>query len=573
MTVRFTKEYVENTTGMTFEEFLDVVEAHSIAQNISLDVAKQRIMTEYADDITPEDLEEYIELYGQLEPAGTTEQTDTPETIGVLNGTEQGFVAQITDSFQTFQVQSEPSSQDGYAGDDSYAFNRPMVNSASLSEQLDIVFGSSSVLSATALNYSPPSSAVSSAEVVADAARPVVEEPQNIEPTARYDIFFGSENSIINGNLIVDNGYGADTDADGSVLNVVAGTFATDQGGTVVISDDGDFTYTPLSNYTGVDTFSYDLVDDGGATDTAEVTLSVTNPHDATFVDFSTANITGYGGSQNRSNMFNVEDGGDTIQLAGNTWKDITLSYTVTSDTVLEFDFRSTDQGEIHGIGFDTNDGISSGYTFKLYGTQGWGVRDFDNYAGNEGDTVHYSINVGDYYTGNFSRLFFVMDNDRDLDSDSFFSNIRIFEETTGESETITGNASSQSLYGNDGDDVIYGLGGDDVLYGGSGIDFLYGGTGADTFVLDDSADIDHVHDFNIGEGDALDLSDLLTGYDPLTDAINDFVSVTSDGNDTFVSVDADGGADNFVDVAILHNVSDLGSESDLETSGALITV
>ncbi len=45
-------------------------------------------------------------------------------------------------------------------------------------------------------------------------------------------------------------------------------------------------------------------------------------------------------------------------------------------------DFQSTAQGEIHGIGFDVDDTLSAGSCFKLYGTQAWGIRDYDNYAG-----------------------------------------------------------------------------------------------------------------------------------------------------------------------------------------------
>ena len=137
----------------------------------------------------------------------------------------------------------------------------------------------------------------------------------------------------------------------------------------------------------------------------------------------------------------------------------------------------------------------------------------------------------------------------------------------------MTGTDGTQTFMGLGGDDVIYGMDGDDVLYGGSGIDFLYGGDGADTFGFDDINDTDHIQDFSIAEGDMLNVSDLLVGYDPVTDAIGDFVAVTSDGHDTIISVDTDGGADNFVQIAIMHGVSGLSDVDTLENDGTLITV
>ena len=105
------------------------------------------------------------------------------------------------------------------------------------------------------------------------------------------------------------------------------------------------------------------------------------------------------------------------------------MSYDVTADTVLEFDFKSGSQGEVHGIGFDTDLGISSNLTFKVFGTQNWGLSAFNNYDA-AGAYKHYQIPVGQYYTGAFSYLFFA--NDHDVSSptgESYFSNIEIYED------------------------------------------------------------------------------------------------------------------------------------------------
>ena len=44
--------------------------------------------------------------------------------------------------------------------------------------------------------------------------------------------------------------------------------------------------------------------------------------------------------------------------MVGNTWKKLGLTYTLTPDTVLEFDFASSQQAEVHAIGFDTDDTV-----------------------------------------------------------------------------------------------------------------------------------------------------------------------------------------------------------------------
>ena len=81
-----------------------------------------------------------------------------------------------------------------------------------------------------------------------------------------------------------------------------------------------------------------------------------------------------------------------------------------------------------------------------------------------------------------------------------------VIGDTRGGNDTLDGGA---------GNDILYGQGGNDILIGGEGDDILYGGTGSDTFVWK-AGDLgqDVVKDFNIGQGDRIDLSDLLADMD-----------------------------------------------------------
>ena len=169
----------------------------------------------------------------------------------------------------------------------------------------------------------------------------------------------------------------------------------------------------------------------------ANITANIDdNDANSDYLNFNDFTVVSYGGNQDVTGDFNIEDGGTTLRLSGNTWKAIALPYNITPDTVLEFDFSSTDEGEIHGIGFDTNLSISSNLTFKVFGTQSWGRLNYDNYTTPDG-TRRYTIPIGQFYTGNFNYLFFVNDHDVSNPSvESVFSNIEIYEnvpvDTTG---------------------------------------------------------------------------------------------------------------------------------------------
>lgn len=140
--------------------------------------------------------------------------------------------------------------------------------------------------------------------------------------------------------------------------------------------------------------------------------------------------------------------------------------------------------------------------------------------------------------------------------------------------DILNGLEGDDSLYGENGNDIIAGGEGNDDLYGGAGADILYGGNGDDTFVFDSTAisATDTIEDFNFSD-DKIDIGDVLTGYDPLTDLITDFVQITDDSSHSTVFVDADGlqNGTAWTQIAIITGVTNLTDEIALESSGALV--
>lgn len=132
----------------------------------------------------------------------------------------------------------------------------------------------------------------------------------------------------------------------------------------------------------------------------------------------------------------------------------------------------------------------------------------------------------------------------------------------------------SDTLDGGAGNDILYGEGGDDLLIVGEGFDEIHGGSGSDTFkynFLDDLTDTIVGYETGAG-GDILDITDILVGYDPIDDAIADFVQLASNGGNTDILVDADGAGTEYDFVAIATVQGGIpDSVNDLVTNGNLV--
>ena len=126
-----------------------------------------------------------------------------------------------------------------------------------------------------------------------------------------------------------------------------------------------------------------------------------------------TKTVISYAGGQDVTGTATTSADNKTLNMSGNTWKAIDLtSIDITADTVIEFDISCAVQADVQGIGFSSSLAISSATTFKFWGTQTWGIEDYNNYWSSAPNVKSYSIPVGQHYTGNYRYLTFVLDHD-----------------------------------------------------------------------------------------------------------------------------------------------------------------
>lgn len=97
-------------------------------------------------------------------------------------------------------------------------------------------------------------------------------------PVANTDSYVVDVNTSFSATLGVDDLLQNDTDPDGDTLTVNTTVVTPPANGIVVLATDGTFTYTPAIDYTGSDSFEYEVDDGTGRFATAIVTLDVNSP-------------------------------------------------------------------------------------------------------------------------------------------------------------------------------------------------------------------------------------------------------------------------------------------------------
>ncbi len=379
----------------------------------------------------------------------------------------------------------------------------------------------------------------------------------NDAPTAHDDAFSGDEDTDITGNVLSN-----DSDVDGGVLAVVAGTFTT-ANGSVTLSANGDFIYTPNADYFGADSFSYTLNDGQGGSATATVNLTINDVPEVAIGQeiYGTAGANLLQGGAGDDTLYYNADASWTSKFAAHNVGSINDAGTNQKIKLSGYN-RSFDQFE-GGAGIDTimmtsgNDAIFIDDMFSLRpaGTDGSRVGDIEIIrAGDGNDIVDLTSNQYDYISvtiyGDDGNDYLWASSGDDViyggtGNDDIYGglgNDTLYGEDgndtirgAGGQDVIDGGDGNDTLYGGDdndiiyggaGNDKIYGDDGDDTLYGGDGNDTINGGVGNDTIYGDDGNDTIHGNAGNDkifgGEG-----NDKLYGDD------GDDILVAGLGNDT----------------------------------------
>ena len=98
----------------------------------------------------------------------------------------------------------------------------------------------------------------------------------NDSPVAVTDSYTTLQNTQLTGTVGSNDLLQNDSDADPDVLAVNTTPVSNVTNGTLTLATDGSFTYSPSSTFFGNDSFTYQVTDGNGGTDTANVTISVT---------------------------------------------------------------------------------------------------------------------------------------------------------------------------------------------------------------------------------------------------------------------------------------------------------
>ncbi|RZF50235.1 type I secretion C-terminal target domain-containing protein, partial [Acinetobacter halotolerans] len=471
----------------------------------------------------------------------------------------------------------------------------------------------------------------------------------------------------VDGNVITDtdDAYGQDDVPASAVVSEVDGqavlgeTTITGDYGTLVISPDGSYTYTPNSDVGVIgktEVFEYTVIDPvTGKSDTANliiqigtnsdlgltwdaenptvnaVTVVATDNADLIGVDATNITETAAGPSASHNWLVGFGQSGtvitDVITVAENTFADITASAStsgglglggsltlqfqkfengtwVTKDTISANslgDFLgifSNGNGKVYEqqeagqyrfvLGYNTGVGVLGGvavttqietthlddFTKTPIDAVSGNIYTDDDGAGTDtlasvytdlfvstdgGATWTEVLSTGSDFVGNHGTL--------SIKSDGSYT----YDVTDG---ALTGGANDEFTYklvAPNGDESIATLtinagenyntsAGNDIITGSAGDDTYTTNGGADTVIFDllDNADAlggnghDTWTDFDLAEGDKIDITELLAGQAVGNDNIGQFVTVTQVGDDTVISIDRDGSGSTFNSAELL---------------------
>jgi VCBS repeat-containing protein len=287
----------------------------------------------------------------------------------------------------------------------------------------------------------------------------------NRAPTAADDSYSTAEDTPLT--VAAPGVLGNDSDPDNNLLS--AALVSGPSHGTLTLNPDGSFTYTPATNYTGSDSFTYQASDGTLASQLATVTLTVTAGNDPPTVTVAAG---GTCGRDDHSGTINL-----TVADVDSPAAELTLSASSSSNPTLV---------PTGNIGFAGDGTARRMIVSAVDGRSGTAILTVTVSDGQASGRVEVAVMVGgggkDTLTGD-SRADLLL--------------------AQSNNDTLTGGDGNDLLCGDSGGDTLSGGGGDDSLGGGSGSDRLTGGSGADRF--SGGSGTDTATDLTATEGDTSD--------------------------------------------------------------------
>ena len=428
--------------------------------------------------------------------------------------------------------------------------------------------------------------------------------------------YAGTETLVAGAGSTLYNGTGTDTDVFSTGKAPISG------GGDYIVENTG--TGTATIAFHGIDPSAVTMWDDaygyfvvhysstdqitvvGGTLDSSGFTLG--SLQHVTFDDSGSTNWDLTGGlnltaASDGQSIYGTSSGGDTLTALG--VGDTLTAYAGTENLVAgvgstlyngtgtDTDVFSAGKAPISGGGDYLVEGTGTG-TIAFHGIDPSAVTMWDNSYGYF--VVHYSstdqiIVVGgtlDYSTGfalgSLTGITFddtahtTVDLTGSLNQTAISDSQSIYGSghgdtmtALGDGDTLNGIAGNNTMIGHTSGTTYFLAGsGDDVMVGMGGTNYMTAGSGTDTVKIDDASSSTYVSSF--GTGDKLDFADILTPvYDPVHDALGNFVQEATSGGNTTFSVDTTGTATFTAPLVTLSGVTGLDDVATLVANGHLI--
>ncbi|XHR28457.1 MAG: family 16 glycosylhydrolase [Chthoniobacteraceae bacterium] len=201
--------------------------------------------------------------------------------------------------------------------------------------------------------------------------------------------------------------------------------------------------YNSTMAYNGANAGTADVFEIPGSLPAKPAPLS-TLPASPTGMDLSTLTFSAVPGRTSPAGTLVFSNSGQAMTAGNNAWRVANFNYTVTANTVMEFDF-STDPvpvgkaassyciGLLPSAAYDIT--TLNTYLFQLAGGNPLGITSaaavFNKYSLQLGGTFHYVIPVGQYYTGAMTKLLYVMNDTANYPVNSTISHFRIYDSTS----------------------------------------------------------------------------------------------------------------------------------------------